>query len=304
MDSPCVTVICLTYNQAGLIRDALEGFVAQRAPFGIEVLVHDDASTDGTADIVREYEARYPALIRGVYQTENQYSQGVSIPPAFLFPLVRGRYVALCEGDDYWTDPDKLRKQVDALERHPELDICAHRTRCLRDGKPHGYQAHRLRDCCIPAEKVILGDGNFVATSSLLCRRDAYLRMTPMREVMVNDYVLQIQGSLRGGMAYLDDCMSVYRLMTPGSWTVANGRWMREDTREQLKRMLDALDAYTDGRFHRAIEFRKRLYDSNGLLAGKRYAALFAPRELPVTLRRACRDLVRSFRHLILSLRK
>ena len=296
MDNPLVTVICLTFNQAGLIRDALEGFVDQRAPFGIEVLVHDDASTDGTAEIVREYEAHYPGIIRGVYQTENQYSQGVSIPQAFLFPLIRGSYVALCEGDDYWTDPDKLRKQVEALERHPEVDLCAHRTRRLRDGKPHGYLAPRLRDALIPVEDVILGGGNFVATSSLLCRREAYLEQTPMREVLVNDYVLQIQGALRGGLYYLDDCMSVYRTGVPGSWTSQHGRWMSDDVRGQLKQMLDALDAYTDGRWHRAVELRKRQFDSNGLLARKDYAALFAPRELDITLHRASRDLARYFR--------
>lgn len=296
MDNPLVTVICLAYNQAGLIRDALEGFVGQRVPFGIEVLVHDDASTDGTAEIVREYEARYPGIIRGVYQTENQYSQGVSIPSAFLFPLIRGSYVALCEGDDYWTDPDKLRKQMEALERHPEVDLCAHRAQRLRDGKPHGYLAPRLRDALIPVEDVILGGGNFVATSSLLCRREAYLLWTPMREVLVNDYVLQIQGALRGGLCYLDDCMSVYRTGVPGSWTSQNGHWMSDDVRGQLKQMLDALDAYTDGRWHRAVELRKRQFDSNGLLARKDYAALFAPRELGITLHRASRDLVRYFR--------
>lgn len=304
MDEIVVTVICLAYNHEAWIRDALEGFVTQVAPFRFEVLVHDDASTDGTAEIIREYEARYPDIIRGVYQTENQYSQGVNITPTFLFPLVRGSYVALCEGDDYWTDPDKLRKQVEALERHPEADICAHRTRRLRDGKPHGFLAPRLRDTLIQAEEVILGGGNFVATSSLLCRREAYLLLTPMREILLNDYVLQIQGSLRGGMYYLDDYMSVYRTRVPGSWTTVNGRWMPDGVRDQIKQMLDALDAYTDGRYHRAIDLRKRQFDLNGLLAGRRYAAMLAPRQLPVTLHRACQDLARSIRTIILSCRK
>ena len=152
-------------------------------------------------------------------------------------------------------------------------------------------------------EEVILGGGNFAATSSLLCRREAYLLQSPMREVLVNDYVLQIQGALRGGLYYLDDCMSVYRTAVPGSWTLANGRWMNDDARDQLKRMLDALDAYTDGRYHRTIVLRKRQYDSNGLLARKRYAALLAPRELGITLSRSRRDLMRTLRNLILKLR-
>jgi len=304
MDEMTVTVLCLTYNQADYIRDALEGFVAQRAPFRFEVLVHDDASTDGTAEIVHSYEARYPELIRGVYQTENQYSRGVAIPRTFLYPLIRGRYVALCEGDDYWTDPDKLRRQVAALEACPGADLCAHRTQRLHKGRARGFLAPRLRDAVIPAEEVILGGGNFVATSSLLCRREAYLLQTPMREVMVNDYVLQIQGSLRGGMVYLDDCMSVYRTGVPGSWTGQHGHWMEDGVRAQLNRMLDALDGYTGGRFHRAVELRKRQYDSNGLLARKDYAAMLAPREIGVTLHRAGKDLARAWRNLILGFRK
>ena len=299
-----VTVLCLTYNQAGCIREALEGFVAQRPPFAFEVLVHDDASTDGTADIVREYEARYPALIRGVYQQQNQYSQGVFIAREFLFPLIRGRYVALCEGDDYWTDPDKLAKQVAALEAHPELDICSHRALCIRGGAPHGYVAPRLRDAVIPAGEVILEGGNAFATASLLCRRDVYMRQTPMRDVLVNDYVLQMQGSLRGGMLYLDDCMSVYRMDTPGSWTGKHGRWLDDDHRKLLNRMLDALDAYTDGAWHREITLRKRIYDSNSLLASHRYAALLAPGEIGTTLHRLRLDAVRDWRKLCLWLRK
>ena len=304
MDEMTVTVLCLTYNQAGCIRDALDGFVAQRTPFRFEVLVHDDASTDGTDGIVREYEERYPDLIRGIYQTENQYSRGVAIAQTHLYPLIRGRYVALCEGDDYWTDPDKLRKQVAALEAHPDVDICAHRALRIKRGEPDGYVALRLRDCVIPAGEVILAGGNAFATASLLCRREAYMLGTPMREVQVDDYVLQIQGALRGGLLYLDDCMSVYRADVPGSWTSVHGRWLEDGVRERLKRMLDALDDYTAGRFHRQIVLRKRLFDSNGLLARKRYAALFAPGEIGVTLCRLGRDLSRNYRNFRLSLRK
>ena len=118
-----VSVVCLAYNHAKYIRDALEGFVSQKTSFPFEVIVHDDASTDGTDLIIKEFQSRYPEIIKPVFQKENQYSQGVSIAQAFLYPLVHGEYVALCEGDDYWTDPLKLQKQVEALESHPESDI-------------------------------------------------------------------------------------------------------------------------------------------------------------------------------------
>lgn len=89
LDTPLVTVFCQTYNQESYIRDALEGFVSQKCGFPFEVLVHDDASTDSTPAIIREYEQRYPNIIRGVYQTENQFSKGVNITKAHLYPLAR-----------------------------------------------------------------------------------------------------------------------------------------------------------------------------------------------------------------------
>jgi glycosyltransferase involved in cell wall biosynthesis len=96
----------------------------QKTDFPIEVLIHDDASTDGTADIIREYEQKYPEIIKPIYQTENQYSKGVEISQTYNYPRAKGKYIAICEGDDYWTDPYKLQKQVDFLEKNPEYGMC------------------------------------------------------------------------------------------------------------------------------------------------------------------------------------
>lgn len=111
-----VSIDCITYNHAPFIRQCLEGFLMQKTNFSFEVLIHDDASIDGTADIIREYESRYPDIIKLIYQTENQYSKNVAISATFNFPRAKGKYIALCEGDDYWNDPLKLQKQVDILE--------------------------------------------------------------------------------------------------------------------------------------------------------------------------------------------
>lgn len=127
MEPTVVTVFCITYNHEKFIRQALEGMVMQKTNFPFEVLVHDDASTDGTADIIREFEARYPEIIRPIYQTENQYSQGKRICEDIMLPRTKGKYIALCEGDDVWTDPLKLQKQVDFMESHPEFQATVHR---------------------------------------------------------------------------------------------------------------------------------------------------------------------------------
>lgn len=302
MDEVVVSVICLAYNHEAWIRDALEGFVKQRAPFRFEVLVHDDASTDGTASVIREYQARYPELIRAVFQEENRLSKGIPVSLRYLAPLVRGRYVALCEGDDYWTDPHKLEKQVAALEAHPGVDVCAHCVCRMQDGKVRGYVAPRLCNGLVSPGDVIVGGGSrYVATSSLLCRAEAYLRMTPMREILVNDYVLQLQCAARGGLYYLSDSMSVYRTGVPGSWNARNsGR--RAAARATNREMLRAFDVYTEGRFHEDVTLRLALYDSDDLVQQRRFGAMLAPFRLRITFRQIGRTAARLWRECLLSL--
>lgn len=125
MDKPMVSICCITYNHEPYIRDCLEGFLMQKTNFPFEVLIHDDASTDHTADIIREYEAKYPDIIKPICQTENQWSKGRGPLRDFLLPMVSGKYIALCEGDDYWVDPRKLQKQFDFMECHPGYSVCA-----------------------------------------------------------------------------------------------------------------------------------------------------------------------------------
>lgn len=257
-----VSVICLAYNHGPYIRDALEGFVGQKTDFPFEVLVHDDASTDETPAVIREYADKYPDIIRPVFQTENQYSKGVRIAPVFLYPMIRGRYVALCEGDDYWTDPFKLARQVEALEANPGADICAHRVLKTKDGRPHGFEGPR-RGGVIPVERVIMGGGGFVATSSLMCRADCYMQDSPMRQALFLDYTLQVQGSLRGGMVYLPECMGVYRRGVPGSWTTVHRGVHKADAYPSFIGMLDILDDYTSGRYASAIRFRRLCYSAH-----------------------------------------
>lgn len=123
-EDPLVSIDCITYNHAPYIRQCLESFLKQKTNFPFEILIHDDASTDGTADIIREYEERYPNIIKPIYQSENQYSKAISISTKYNFPRAKGKYIALCEGDDYWIDPLKLQKQVDLLENNSDCSLC------------------------------------------------------------------------------------------------------------------------------------------------------------------------------------
>lgn len=121
-----LSICCVTYNHKRYIAHAIEGFLSQKTDFDFEIIIADDASTDGTTEIIKEYERKYPDLIRGIYQSENQYSKGILPYPNIVWPDAKGKYVALCEGDDYWTDPHKLQKQVDFIENNEEYIACSH----------------------------------------------------------------------------------------------------------------------------------------------------------------------------------
>lgn len=122
-----VSICCTAYNHENYIRRALDSFLMQKTNFRFEIIIHDDASPDGTADIIREYAQKYPDIIKPIFQTENQFSKQVNLIREFLFANSTGQYIAICEGDDFWTDPDKLQKQIDFLDNHPEYIACVHK---------------------------------------------------------------------------------------------------------------------------------------------------------------------------------
>lgn len=136
---PIVSICCLSYNHAPFVRKALDGFLMQEPPTGVshdepwyEILIHDDASTDGTDAIIREYAAKYPDVIFPLYEEVNQFSRGgAGKMDLYNYNRAKGKYIAYCEGDDYWTEPHKLQKQVDFMESHPDYSVCWHRCKQL-----------------------------------------------------------------------------------------------------------------------------------------------------------------------------
>ena len=287
-DFIAVSIICNAYNHGPYIKDALEGFIMQKTKFAFEVLIHDDASTDNTADIIREYEAKYPEIIKPIYQTENQYSKGGVT--RFQEPRIKGKYVAFCEGDDYWTDPYKLQKQYDAMEAHPEVDICAHSSVKVNAETKQKISeiAPRNKDCIIRTEDVIYGEGGFVATNSLFYRAELYLNAYEFRKILRLDYTLQILGSLRGGMLYLSDYMSAYRYMVPGSWTCnyVKDEKKQEALFEKKQKMLESLNRETDYKFDSTI--KKRILKNEA-------ARLIEKNKLKEVLKRKYREVLKDY---------
>lgn len=129
---PIVSICCVTYNHEDYLQECLDGFLMQKTNFEFEVLVHEDASTDKTAEILKSYEKKFPGKLRCVYQTENQFKKQ-NVLTEILFKMAQGKYIALCEGDDYWSDPNKLQKQVDFLESNPEYMASYHRAMLINE---------------------------------------------------------------------------------------------------------------------------------------------------------------------------
>jgi len=216
---PVVSVSCITYNHSAYIRDAIEGFLMQKTTFPVEVLIHDDASTDGTSDIIRAYEARYPNIIKPIYQTENQYSKGIRISITFNYPRAKGKYIAICEGDDYWIDPYKLQKQVTFLEQNPEYglvftdaDVFNEKTRRFIKHYDRTYKKK------IPEGDVIntLLYKNPYRTCTSLFRciflKDYYNYIDRFSSNKIGDAPLWLYIARKSKVKYLTDTTSVYRV--------------------------------------------------------------------------------------------
>ena len=246
-DSPIlVTVRCLAYNHAPYIRQCLEGFVMQKTSFRFQVIIHDDASTDGTDDIIREYAEKYPDIIVPIFETENQYSKRNGAISRQMNRLMKGTYAAYCEGDDYWTDPLKLEKQVSFLEQHPDYIMACNRTQLFsqKKGRFVGETLCYSSDRDISAEDTILHGGLYIPSCSSVYRwniRDSftdYCKNSP-----VGDYPLQIMCAIKGKIRYFSDCMSVYRIDIHTSWM---GKRKTINSEEQLRKRVDELSREMD----------------------------------------------------------
>lgn len=254
---PLLSIKCLVYNHEPFLRQCLDGFVMQKTNFPFEAIVHDDASTDGSAAIIREYAEKYPDIIKPIYETENQYSKRDGSIGRIIDKTMcpNTRYIAYCEGDDYWTDPDKLQIQVDFLESHPDFVICSHD--CIDyDENTHKFaelsQWGRSRfddNTNYEIEEYTL-DNYFKAwwTQPLSC----VYRRGPYNEEIKNKgfssaiddiyYYVVLQ---HGKGAFLKRLMGVYRMHSGGVWT---SRSMVEQYKGLMKYAIEIYNVEGDRR--------------------------------------------------------
>lgn len=246
-EQPAVSVNCICYNHAKYLHQALDSVLCQKTTFPYEILIHDDASTDGSQEIIREYMSKYPNRIRAVLQTVNQYSQGKFVS-SFLTGMARGKYLITLECDDFWQDNYKLQKQVNALEAHPECSMCVHRTELFNeDGTSKKTFVPEKQ---LP-EGVLAQDGlvEYIAeiaqfhTSSRMIPAHFYKSLDEApyftQRKHVGDLPLILHLSQKGPFYYIPDAMTGYRISSDGSYS----RHLSEDTvffcsvRKELREM-------------------------------------------------------------------
>lgn len=239
---PLVSIRCLVYNHEPFLRQCLDGFVMQQTTFPFEAIVHDDASTDGSAAIIREYAEKYPDIIKPIYETENQYCKHGSLMKIIddhIHPAAK--YIAVCEGDDYWTDHLKLQKQVDFLEGHPDFVLCSGNYRCYYQNEME-FDGKAVYDWLFVGDRI---DNAFFEYSldnyfedwwvrTLTCVYKRYAYGEEIRSKGYNflrDDIFYYNVLTHGKGALLKDVLGVYRVHSGGVWS---GMQKVDRLREQL----------------------------------------------------------------------
>jgi hypothetical protein len=231
--TPVVSVFNWAYNHAEFIRESIESILIQETTFPVEIIIHDDASTDGTREIIEGYAALYPQLFRNIYQAENQYSCGGSVTE-HLHKFPRGEFIALAHGDDFWSASGKLQMQFEYLQKNRTCSCCFHLASVV-DAKSNVVQpcSFRPRKPYNDTLDCFLELGKQYATNSMVFRRTA-LEDTPSWMLrQLNDAFLELQLSRHGSIDFIDATMSGYRVHGDGVWSKLGSR---ERVREQLRR--------------------------------------------------------------------
>lgn len=216
-----VSIYSLAYNHEKYIRKALDGFVMQKTSFAFEVIIHDDASTDATAEIIKEYAEKY-SFIKPIYEEENQYSKDRAFPRRIIFPKLIGKYIACCEGDDYWTDENKLQKMIDYMEAHPECSMSCHAYYEIEANSEKVIRSMETlpEEGDLSMQQVIMYN-NPTQLATQVFRRDVFIeRPDIFWSAKVGDYPILLYSAVCGTIHYFKDNMANHRMASDGSWTV------------------------------------------------------------------------------------
>ena len=299
-----VCVHCPTYNHSLYIEDCLSGFIMQKTTFPFCVVIVDDASADGNQEIIKQYAEKYPDIIKPVLLLENHFSQKKSKRPYYSSYDEQSKYVAMCEGDDYWTDPLKLQKQVDFLEANPEYSMCCNATRWLcSDNKTFDNNCNcKLINCDLSTAEILEGGGLYINLASVVYRNiDAiheYRKSNWWSIADIGDFPLCIAASLIGKVRYFSEIMCVYRYQHPGSWTDRNKKVNIKHLWNEIT-WLQILDEETKYKYQGNIrkhlfKFWRSLYRENQI-STTQYIHKYNEAGRLISISRFTKDIIRRF---------
>ncbi|PSB55165.1 glycosyltransferase [Chamaesiphon polymorphus] len=221
-DRPIVTACILTYNHKEFIEQAIEGALIQQIDFPYEILIGDDYSTDGTTEIIRKYQSQYPDKIRLLVTDRNLYKPlpevVLGLMGIALLQSCHGKYIALCEGDDYWTDPLKLQKQVDFLEANSDFAICFHNAAIINECCPENNRLNN-DDSTLEVSTLdnLIQEGNYITTASVVIKKELIENLPDwFTSLPFGDYPLYLIAARNGNIRYINKTMSVYRIHEGG----------------------------------------------------------------------------------------
>lgn len=234
---PLVTFLCIAYNQEDYIEQCIIGFLRQKTLFPYEILIHDDSSTDGTRDIIESYRLRYPNIIRCIYQTDNQYSQGLS-PILIAAKECKSDYIAICEGDDYWVDENKIQSQFDFMMKDTSISMVLSPGKLESKGKilnqTQGFYGTKSK--VIAAQEILNIGGQFAPTASYLIKKDYLVcSMEFFIDAPVGDLFIELYSAAIGKLVYFPEVGSVYRLASKNSFT---SRMLKSELENKIKFIL------------------------------------------------------------------
>lgn len=247
---PKVSIDMLVYNHENYLKDAINSILNQKTKFAFELLIHDDASTDSSAKIIKEFEVKYPNIIKPIYQKENQYSKNINPAMRFNYNRANSDYLAICEGDDFWTDTNKLQTQIDVLEANPEINMCFHKAFEL----DYIYSVENIniigeysdRNCETPFTDILFLTKGMIPTASCVVRyqqKENTRNFIDARSYLtLGDLYMQFFGSYPNGAYYINTPMSFYRKRTENSWTLN----ITKDTEFKHKHEIAMLISYIE----------------------------------------------------------
>lgn len=280
MNDVLVSINCITYNHETYIKTAIESFLMQKTDFSFEVIVGEDCSTDNTRNMIKECQKKYPDKIKLLTSDNNI---GARNNERRNFDESKGKYIAICEGDDYWTDPYKLQKQVDYMEKHPECGLIFHGVEKIYEDNKRDKKIirnyDRSKNCSI--EEIIYGGGSFCPSASMLYRKSLWDE-TPefYNRASVGDYPMQMYFATKGEVYYLNEIMAVYRSGHINSWTHKCLSSVKENISHEksMIKMLNEFNKYSNKKYHKVVRKTQKKHIIRGIkyFLSKKYPKIYS----------------------------